>query len=764
MTATPSDFWNSFACHPFLGVLTDLDGTLLPFAGTPEEARPAPALLALLEELAALIGVRLAVVSGRPKEDMERFFGAYPAMMLVAEHGAWRRQEGTWQALLSLDPRPLDPLYADLLRLAERYPGALVERKTWSVALHFRRVPVLDKSIFLVQAAALLASFLERHPDFERLDGSEVLEVRPVQARKSRAVAWMRESGVEQDLRLVALGDDVTDEDLFAALGPEDPSILVGEDQGRATLASWRLPGPHKAQEFLRWLVQVRKGEPAPVTALPEGMRSPTKIDGGYRLLVISNRLPELRSASAVLDERTRNVGGLVSALQPVLAERHGVWLGWSGRTLPDADGSRFGLDETSQPALAWLDFPEAWHRHYYNGLCNSALWPLFHSFPGRVRFSTADWLSYVQVNEVFAGAAARLVGPDQAVWAHDYHLLLIGQQLRRRGHTGPIGLFLHIPFPGADIFSLFPWAEELMGAMLDFTLIGFHTPGYAENFRQCAVTLLGDKVRIDGEFIEYRGRRTRAAAYPIGIIPEAFQEPPGPAVAEEVAELRRSIAPSRLVLGVDRLDYTKGIRERLVAFGCLLELFPEWRRQVSLVQISVPSRADIPEYAEQRAQVENTVGRINGEFGEAHWVPIRYLYRSYSTNQLSELYRAAAVGYVTPLRDGMNLVAKEYVAAQEPGDPGVLLLSRFAGAAVELRDAVLTNPWHSEGMARDLDRALRMPLAERQMRHGKLVAAVSGTTALTWAEDFLRSLTAGPEGPLERSLAAPAQNYALID
>jgi trehalose 6-phosphate synthase len=197
------------------------------------------------------------------------------------------------------------------------------------------------------------------------------------------------------------------------------------------------------------------------------------------------------------------------------------------------------------------------------------------------------------------------------------------------------------------------------------------------------------------------------------------------------------------LVLGVDRLDYTKGIPERIDAFGRLLELFPAWRKNVSLVQVSVPSRADIPEYAEQRTLVENAVGRINGEFGEADWVPIRYLYRSYGRAQLSELYRLADVGYVTPLRDGMNLVAKEYVAAQDPRDPGVLLLSRFAGAAEELRDAVLTNPWYASGTARDLDRALRMPVEERLRRHAALLEIVSRTTALTWAEDFLTALAA---------------------
>jgi len=204
-----------------------------------------------------------------------------------------------------------------------------------------------------------------------------------------------------------------------------------------------------------------------------------------------------------------------------------------------------------------------------------------------------------------------------------------------------------------------------------------------------------------------------------------------------------RAIAPSRLVLGVDRLDYTKGIPERIEAFARLLELHPEWRRKVALVQISVPSRGDVPAYAEQRQRVETIVGRVNGELGDADWVPIRYLYRSFNRNQLSELYRASAIGYVTPLRDGMNLVAKEWVAAQDPADPGVLVLSRFAGAAVELTDALLVNPWHIDGLANDLDLALRMGLDERRERHTRLLAQVSRTTALTWAESFLSVLGA---------------------
>jgi trehalose-6-phosphate synthase len=251
--------------------------------------------------------------------------------------------------------------------------------------------------------------------------------------------------------------------------------------------------------------------------------------------------------------------------------------------------------------------------------------------------------------------------------------------------------------------------------------------------------------VTVRGDTVEYRGRVTRVRAFPLGIVPPGgSDQPPDDAAREEIDALSRALGPTRLVLGVDRLDYTTGIPERLDGFARLLAGWPEWRKQVSLVQISVPARSDAADYVEQRERVEAIVARTNAEYGDADWVPIRYLYRSFGRAELSLLYRAAAVGFVAPLRDGMNLVAKEFVAAQDPDDPGVLLLSRFAGAAHELLDAVITNPWHVDGLAEDLDRALRMKRDERRNRHRRLAATVSRSTALTWAEDFLAALTAG--------------------
>jgi alpha,alpha-trehalose-phosphate synthase [UDP-forming] len=438
------------------------------------------------------------------------------------------------------------------------------------------------------------------------------------------------------------------------------------------------------------------------------------------RLVVMSNRTP-----GAASGDRQRPVGGLVSALEPALQTLGGIWVGWSGRA---SEASPLTVDTGARPARASFDLSPTWCKRFYGGFCNRALWPLFHGFPERVQYSDADWTAYVEANAEFARHASSLVSHDGIVWAHDYHLLLAARELRRRGFRGRIGMFLHIPFPSPDLFDTLPWANQIITAMLAFDLVGFHTAQWAENFRMCARR-------------SARGRALPAiAALPIGIDQRTF-EPDDAPEHPEVAGLRTALGHRRMLLGVDRLDYAKGIPERLHAFEVLLETRPRWRGQICFVQISVPSREDVPEYAELRHRVEMLVGRINGRFGEANWVPVHYLYRSYDHGLLAQLYRAADVALVTPLRDGLNLVAKEFVAAQDPARPGVLVLSRFAGAAEELVDAVVTNPYHAEGLADDIHRSLEMSLAQRQDRHGKLLAALEGKTPQSWAAAFLDRL-----------------------
>ena len=742
------DVWMATARHTPLGILCDLDGTLVPFANSPEEARPDADAIKLITDLASLPGVKVAIVSGRPKDWLEGFFPG-DQVFLVAEHGAYRRGAGAWQNVADFDPAPLNVLTEELGALAQRHPGALLERKSTTVALHYRNVRRGRRGELLIEAFGIIDRFLTKYPAYERLEGVLVAEVRPGSVRKSSAVPWMRErAGV--GARLVAIGDDVTDEHMFQVLDPQDESIVVRTAAPRKTAARWELTNSDEVRAVLRYFHNVRTGETPPPIVLPREVARPAAPASteGRGLLLVSNRLPDFRHVEG--DEggetgegvdRKKNVGGLVSALEPALRARGGMWLGWSGRTVAESEPIESGVVESGTAQFAWVDYKESWYRAYYSGFCNGTIWPLFHSFPSRVTFSDESWAAYQEVHEHLADYAARLVGSRAMLWAHDYHLLLFARAMRQRGHTGPMGHFLHIPFPSYDMFSMIPWASQILDALLDFDLLGFHTPQHVANFLSCASAMLPAKVADD--VVQHRGRSTHVAAMPIGILPDAFQEAPEPSVVEEIEGLMRALGHSKLVLGVDRLDYTKGIPERLIAFGKLLEKFPVWRGKVSLVQVSVPSRADVPLYAEQRAMIESIVGRINGEFGEAAWVPIRYLYRSYAKGQLAQLYRAASVGYVTPLRDGMNLVAKEYVAAQDPENPGVLLLSQFAGAAVEMRDAVLTNPYHADGMARDLDRSLRMELEERKARHTKLLVSVQRSNAVTWAEGFLDALNA---------------------
>jgi trehalose 6-phosphate synthase len=729
------------ARHTPLGILCDLDGTLVPFASSPEKARPDQDTIKLVTDLATLPGITVAIVSGRPKDWLESFFPG-DQVFLVAEHGAHRRGAGAWQKVADLDPAPLSALAEALEALARRHPGALLERKTTTVALHYRNVRRGVRGELLIEAFGIIDQFLAKHPAYERLEGVLVAEVRPAAVRKSSAVPWMREKA-GPDARLVAIGDDVTDEHMFQVLEPHDESIVVRTSDSRRTAARWELTNSDEVRAVLRYFHDVRSGQTPPPIVLPRAIAPPVAAATaqGRDLLVISNRLPDLRHAESDAAERKKSVGGLVSALEPALRAHGGMWLGWSGRTVAETEPIESGIVESGTAQFAWVDYKESWYRGYYSGFCNGTLWPLFHSFSSRVSLSDSSWAAYNEVHEHLADVASRLVGPRAMLWAHDYHLLLFARAMRQRGHVGPMGHFLHIPFPSYDVFSMMPWGAQILDALLDFDLLGFHTPNDVANFIACVSSMLPAKAADD--VVRHRGRSTHLAAMPIGIIPDDFQEVPEPSVVDEIDGLMRALQSSKLVLGVDRLDYTKGIPERLIAFGKLLEHFPEWRGKVSLVQVSVPSRADVPLYAEQRAIIESIVGRINGEFGDAAWVPIRYLYRSYAKGQLAQLYRAASVGYVTPLRDGMNLVAKEYVAAQDPESPGVLLLSQFAGAAVEMRDAVLTNPYHADGMARDLDRSLRMGLEERKARHTKLLASVQRSNAVTWAEGFLDALNA---------------------
>jgi trehalose 6-phosphate synthase len=700
----------------------DLDGTLIPFAQTPQEARVEGEAAALLEELGALSNVTLGVITGRPRELTEELT-RFPRLAIAAEHGAWHYSDGAWDAVLPPIPQ-LDEIEAQLRQLAARHPGARVERKSCSVCLHWRCVDAASHDEIVSAAEVIVDEWLEMHQHLERLPVTEALEVRHRAAHKGTAMGWLRARG-PAGAPLIVLGDDITDEDMFVSLREGDVGILVA-DQPRRTQAGLRLPSIAAVHRFLRWLIDARRDRPALAPADLVAARTPRR-PLEARLVVVSNRLPAAPSAG-----RRREVGGLVSALLPVLTDTSGIWLGWSGAEREP--GLRLRVDDAEAYTRAQFDYPPTWRQRFYAGFCNQSLWPLLHGFPGRVRYTDEEWQCYIEANRAYARLVHEAAGPDAQVWIQDFHLMLVARELRRAGHRGRIGFFLHVPFPPLDVFETMPWATDVIAGLLEFDRIGLQSNRWYDNFLACARGLLG----IEGE----ARARDRTLVIPVGIDPDRFAEAAtASAPSGELGALEALSGSRELILGVDRLDYSKGIPERLEAFARLLERFPEWRGKVAFVQVSVPTRSEVPEYAELRSRVEALVGRINGAFGEADWTPVRYLYRSYDQATLARLYRRAAVGLVTPLRDGLNLVAKEYIASQDDADPGVLVLSRFCGAAERMTLARLTNPFHTDGVAADLDAALRMPLDERAARHAALRAVVWSDTAASWARTFLDSL-----------------------
>ncbi len=716
--------WQHLASAASIVAAIDLDGTLLPFAPTPQEAVLDGDTAALIDQLSKCPGLTFGIISGRPRALVEDINQRFPTIALAAEHGVWRYASGVWETALEPIPQ-LDEIERTLVGLAKRYPGALVERKTCSVCLHWRRVEEPYHHRITAAAEVIVDEWLETQPSLERLPGVEMLEVRHRAAHKGSALAWLRGHGPAGS-PVLAIGDDITDEDMFVSLRDNDVGILVSPTQ-RRTQATMRLPSIAAVHRFLRWLLDTRTSRP---TQAPEEIvvARPPRPATPPQLIVVSNRLP-----APPTGDRQREVGGLVSALLPVLEKSQGVWLGWSGAERDP--GLKLRVEQTETHVRAQFDYPPTWRQRFYAGFCNRSLWPLLHGFT-RVYYSSDEWNCYVDANRAYAKMLTDLHSPAAEIWIQDFHLMLVGRELRRAGHRGRIGFYLHVPFPALDIIETMPWATEVAAALLDYDRIGFQTQRWADNFIGTVRGLLG----IEGE----ARARARVSVVPVGIDPDRFAEAAiNTSNPNETLTLglEAMLGGRKLILGVDRLDYSKGIPERLEAYARLLEIYPEWRNQVSFVQVSVPTRSDIPEYGELRSRVESLVGRINGSYGEADWVPVRYLYRSYDQETLARLYRSAAVGLVTPLRDGMNLVAKEFVAAQDAADPGVLLLSKFAGAAEHLTLALLTNPYHADGLAADLDTALRMPREERITRHSALRGIVWRDTAAAWADRFLDEL-----------------------
>lgn len=453
------------------------------------------------------------------------------------------------------------------------------------------------------------------------------------------------------------------------------------------------------------------------------------------RLVVVSNRTPDVLDPDAA-----PSAGGLVSALYPVLAAQGGLWFGWSGYTRQPMASTSVSRHSSGSVEFATVDLTEQEIAAFYTGFCNQTLWPLLHSFPQTVHWRAEDYHTYRQINQTFARQLVPLLRPSDVIWVHDYHLLPLGAELRRLGWRGQLGFFLHTPFPSLDIFAIMPVARELLKDCTAYDLIGFHTQRYLHNFGDAVTTELGGTLRR--QVYHNSDCRVQLGTYAIGTDPDGFARwASQPSAAQLGERLRQSVGGRRLILGVDRLDYTKGIPERLRAFARLLEYYPSWRKRVVLLQIAAPSRTAIPAYTTHKEEIEQLVGAINGRFSEDAWLPIHYLYQTYSQEELAAFYRVAEVCAVTPLRDGMNLVAKEYIAAQG-NPPGVLLLSQFCGAAEDLHEAVLTNPYDINGTAAQLNHALRLSVTERHARWQALLTRVQSRTAYTWSQAFLADLT----------------------
>jgi trehalose 6-phosphate synthase len=434
--------------------------------------------------------------------------------------------------------------------------------------------------------------------------------------------------------------------------------------------------------------------------------------------------------------------GGLSVCILDALRSRGGIWFGWNGDLV--AKETEIGISSQTVQNVTFVTMPltKADYREYYLGFANSALWPVHHNRLDLARFTLESRVGYRRVNERYAKLLTPLLKATDLVWVHDFHLIPLGVELRARAVNNNIGFFFHIPFPSQDILGTMPEHEWLMNALLEYDVVGFQTRSDHANFCRVACDILGG-VMLSDDKLRVGERTLTVSVFPVGIDVNVFRSmATSPDANQCIRRLRRRGEPRVNMIGVDRLDYTKGLQERFKAFRNLLERYPENRKAVTLLQIAPPCRQEVRAYIDIRHDLETLSGQINGEFGDFDWTPVRYVHRNVPRDTLAALYRGSQVGVVTPLRDGMNLVAKEYVAAQDDADPGVLVLSKFAGAAEELEAALIVNPYDSEEMAYAMQRGLSMRREERKERHSALIKRIYEHDAHNWMNEFLRTLS----------------------
>lgn len=470
------------------------------------------------------------------------------------------------------------------------------------------------------------------------------------------------------------------------------------------------------------------------------------------RVVIVSNRvpIPKTRSATA---------GGLAVALKDTLTPG-ALWFGWSGRIGPKTAEDPYIVGARGV-TYATIDLSANDYKRFYVGFANGALWPLLHFRLGLLRFRREDYRGYLDVNRTFAEALVKLLKPDDVIWVHDYQLIPLGRFLRELGVKNRIGFFLHVPFGPPSLVNTLPVATEIVSDLCRYDVVGLQTTEHVRDFRDCAERLT--PATLQGEFIYSNGRATRVIAVPIGIDAAGFaRESRKVASAQETIPLVKSLGQRTLAIGVDRLDYSKGIPERIEAYARLLTRYPEHRRKVSFFQVAARSREEVDQYKVLRRELDRLAGNLNGQFSQFDWTPLRYSTRAEQRRVLAGLYRIARICVVTPLRDGMNLVAKEFVAAQDESDPGVLVLSRFAGAAEELTEALIVNPFDPDEIADALHQALTMTLKERRERHAALYRKVSTSTASAYCARFLEALNErGSERPTLKPVKEKEQPFS---
>ena len=445
------------------------------------------------------------------------------------------------------------------------------------------------------------------------------------------------------------------------------------------------------------------------------------------RIVLASNRVVDLSKAA--------QAGGVAIAIADLLRTRPGLWLGWSGKIVDKGEEVHAAPNVVEDGATTIVTIPlsSREYKDYYLGYANGVLWPVFHSRLDLAQFESGYYNRYLEVNRRFAHALKPLLKPDDTIWVHDYHMIPLGMELRRLGVRNPIGFFLHIPVPGAQTFLAIPEYKELARGIAAYDLVGLQTRVDVTNLDHFFLDGGLGQVLEDGR-IKAFDRELLTASFPVGIDMESF-------LASRPKKSREQPLSTTRLIGVDRLDYTKGLPQKFRAFGRFLEKYPEYRRKVNLSQFAPPTRESVVAYADIRKELETLSGTINGKFGELDWVPIQYIHRSTPRRMLIDIFRNSRIGFVTPLRDGMNLVAKEYVAAQDPDDPGVLILSRFAGAAEQLTEALIVNPYNIEEMADAIKIALDMGLQERKERNEALLAAIHTQDTFDWCRTFLNTL-----------------------